>query len=428
MSRKETKDWIARDVIVHAKRYRFPEILIDSADGLYLTDTNRVQYLDFTSGGQTSNLGHKHPAIVEAVTQQIEKTGFASHGWVVNRSRVLLAEELKQLLSKIVPNGKVGYCNTGSDATELSMRLAKLHTKRDLVLCYFGCYHGQPSMGALALNTSPHGRTYGVPQVPGIQYIPYPYCYRCLFDQEYPDCGFACLEYVQYQIDTRVIPADHVAALFIESIQVHGGVVPFPEGYLQKLTEMCRSYGILIIDDEVTTGFGRTGEMFGIDLYKGGADIVYMAKGIASGLSLGAIVSSEEIMSNHKGGGTFSGNPISCAASLANIRTIKEQGLLKHCKEMGTYLRKCLEELTSTHQLIGDIRGSGLLYGVELVHDDKSPAKKETMKAIQNAVKEGLLMFPAGAHQNVLRLCPPLIIERADIDAAIEIISKVIPH
>jgi 4-aminobutyrate aminotransferase len=419
----DNESWVSRDSAALKKSYRFPFLLVDEAEGVYLKGHDGKKYLDFTSGGQTSNLGHKHPAILAAVKEQIECTGFSSMGWVLNDTRILLAEELK----KIVPGksqGHVGFCNTGSDATELSWRLAQDYTERQMVVCHFGCFHGQPSMGALALNTSPHGRKYGAPQVPGLFYVPYPYCYRCLFNQEYPDCNFACLDFVEYQFKTRVIPEEKIAAFFFEPIQVHGGVIPLPDGYLSRLSKICQSRGILLVADEVTTGFGRTGKMFGIEYWDADIDIIYFAKSIASGLSLGAIIANEGIMSNFHGGGTFSGNPIACAASLANIRTIKEQGLLQHCNEMGGYLRTKLSELKPDLCNIGDIRGHGLLIGVELVDKDGKPATKETKQVIDRAAKDGLLMFPAGVLQNVLRLCPPLIIEKDEIDNAVEIIEN----
>jgi 4-aminobutyrate aminotransferase-like enzyme len=419
----DSVSWVNRDKAALSKRYRFPFLMLKEAKGINLKDIDGKIYLDFTSGGQTSNLGHKHPAIISAVKNQLERTGLASLGWALNDTRIELAEEL----IKTVPGqskSRVGYCNTGSDATELSLRLAQDYTEKPMVICHFGCYHGQPSMGALALNTSPHGRKYGVPQVPGIFYVPFPYCYRCQFNQTYPDCNFACLDFIEYQFDSRVIPEEKVAAFFFEPVQVHGGVIPLPDGYLSRLYDICESRGILVVADEVTTGFGRTGKMFGIENWNTDIDIIYFAKSIASGLSLGAIISSEEIMSHFHGGGTFSGNPIACASSLATIQTINEQGLLKHSQEMGTYLRKRLAEFDTSLCNIGDIRGLGLLVGVELVKNNRKPATKETQIVIDRAAKDGLLMFPAGVFQNVLRLCPPLIIEKNEIDTAADIIEK----
>lgn len=423
----EKESWIERDKEACTKRYRFPSLVITESDGITLKDIDGKTYLDFTSGGQTSNLGHKPAEIISAVEQQIQQTGISSLGWTLNPTRIKLAEKLREVVPGSLSQGKVGFCNTGSDATELVMRLAKQHTNRPLVLCYFGCFHGQTSLGSLALNTSPHGRTYGVPDVPGIMYVPYPYCYRCPFGKEYPNCQFECIEFIKYQFETRVIPPEYVAVFFIELIQVHGGVIPLPDGYLEQLANLCKQEGILIAVDEVATGFGRTGKIFALEHWDVDVDILYLAKSIASGLSLGAIIAKQEVMQNFMGGGTYSGNPVACAASLANINVIQERDILENVQEMESYLNKRLKELSARHPIIGDIRGLGLLIGVELVENGKTPAKNQTKIIIDKMAKEGLLMFPAGVYQNVLRLCPPLIIQKDDIDKAIDILERALP-
>jgi 4-aminobutyrate aminotransferase len=416
--------FIRRDSESLERNYRFPFLVVKEADGVYLKDERDKMYLDFTSGGQTANLGHKHPVILEAVKAQMNRTGLAALGWALNDKRVELAEKLIEIVPRTNSAMRVGFCNTGSDATELSLRLAQQYAGKSMVICQFGCYHGQPSMAALAMNTSPHGRRYGVPQIPGIFYVPYPYCYRCLFAQKYPECEFACLQFIEYQFETKVIPEKKVAAFFFEPVQVHGGVIPLPDGYLSRLSEICRSREILLVADEVTTGFGRTGKMFGIEHWDASVDIVYMAKSIASGLSIGAIVANKEIMSNFRGGGTFSGNPLACAASLASIRSIVEQDLLHNCRKMGIHLRKRLEEIAASDSRIGDIRGLGLLIGIELVQKNSEPARTLTKAIIDLAAKSGLLMFPAGVYENVIRLCPPLIAQEEHIDKSTEILAK----
>ncbi|MGY5877222.1 MAG: aminotransferase class III-fold pyridoxal phosphate-dependent enzyme, partial [Candidatus Thorarchaeota archaeon] len=332
----------------------------------------------------------------------------------------------KEIAPGALKDGQVGFCNTGSEAAELSMRLAKQFNERSSIICQFGCFHGQTSMGALALNTTPHGRGYGVPLVPGIYHVPFPYCYRCQFNAEYPECNFKCVEFIEYQIKTRVIPAEQVAAFFIEPIQVHGGVIPMPNGYLTELRRICSEHGILIVADEVTTGFGRTGKMFATEHYDAEIDMMFMAKPMAAGLNLGAIMANSDIMSNFRGGGTFSGNPVACAASLANIETIQQQNILDNVIEMGSYLRKRLDEISESLSIIGDVRGMGLLYGIEIVDDNKQPNMTKTRQIINYAVKSGLLIFPAGVYESVLRLCPPLIIQRFEMDIAIDKLTEAI--
>ncbi|MFW9853595.1 MAG: aspartate aminotransferase family protein [Candidatus Thorarchaeota archaeon] len=417
------ENWTDRDQRACARKYRFPSLIITESDGVYLKDNKGNKYLDFTSGGQTSNLGHGSKTILEAVEQQLHRTGFSSFSWTLNPTRIELAEKLLKLAPGTLSHGKVGFCNTGSDATELVMRMAKQYSKKPLVICYFGCFHGQTSLGSLALNTSPHGRTYGVSEVPGIMHVPYPYCYRCQFGKTYPDCEFECLDFISYQFDTRVIPPESVAVIFIEPVQVHGGVIPLPDGYLDRLAGLCRNHGILLAIDEVTTGIGRTGKMFAIEHWNAQVDFLYLAKSIASGLSLGAIIGNSAVMENFKGGGTFSGNPAACAASLANIEAIQSRELLDNVRKTGMYLVERIREIKDSHPIIGDIRGLGLLIGVELVEDKKKPARNLTKNIIDQMAKMGLLMFPAGVYQNVLRFCPPLITEKTDIDKAIEILE-----
>ncbi|MHA1977788.1 MAG: aspartate aminotransferase family protein [Candidatus Hodarchaeales archaeon] len=421
------ESWIKRDKEVYAKSYRFPSLVITKSEGINLTDIDGKSYLDFTSGGHTCNLGHKPEAVISAVLQQIDQTGLSSIGWTLNPTRIKFAEKLLEVAPGSLSKGRIGLCNTGSDATELVLRLARQYTKKPLALCFFGCFHGQTTLGSLALNTSPHGRKYGVPSIPDIMYVPFPYCYRCPFGKEKSSCNFECIDFIEFQFETRVIPPEYVGVLFIELIQVHGGVIPLPEGYLERLTTLCKQEGILIAVDEVTTGFGRTGRIFALEYWDVDVDILYMAKSIASGLSLGAIIATQEIMENFVGGGTYSGNPVACAASHATISSIQDNGILKNVQKMGEYLEMKLRELSTTHSIIGDVRGRGLLYGVELVERGKQPARDQTRNIIDEMVTKGLLMFPAGVYQNVLRLCPPLIIQKEDIDKSIEILQDVLP-
>lgn len=411
------------------RNYRFPNLIIKEAKGIYLTDTTGKKYLDFTSGGQTSNLGHSPQSVIESVKKQLDLTGLASFGWLPSEIRIQLAEKLKQIAPSYLKNSKVGFCNTGSEATEMTLSLVKQYTHREVVLCSFGCFHGQTSLGALSLNTSPHGRKYGFPNAPGVFFIPYPYCYRCLFNDNYPDCNFKCIDFVRYQFETKVIPPERVAAIFLEPIQVHGGVISLPDGYLEELRKISHEYGILLAIDEVTTGFGRTGKMFAVQKWKTEVDIIYMAKPIAAGLALGAIIANQDIMSNFRGGGTFSGNPVAAAASLANIETIENDNLLEKVKSLGSYFKSRLMDIAETTSTIGDIRGEGFLLGIELIKDkdDKIPNPQLTDSIIQEAAKKRLLLFPAGVYNNVLRICPPLITSKAIIEDSLSILQNIIP-
>ncbi len=414
MSKHDQEYWMEKDETVIKKNYRFPSVVLSNSQGVYVTAVDGTRYVDFTSGGQTCNLGHNHPEIRRAVNEQIELTGFCSHGWMRNATRTKLAEKLLQHLTGKIENPQIGFCISGSDATELVMSLTKERTERHMLLCHFGCYHGSISTDALAMNTSAHTGSY--PQMPGIMYQPFPYCYRCPFGQDPSVCDIACLDFLEYQFETNVIPPEETAAFFIELIQVHGGIIPMPSKYLSRLHKICKREGIQLVVDEVTTGFGRSGNMFAIDYYDIDVNVVYFAKSIANGLPLAAIVANKEIMSGFSGGGTFSGSPISCAAGLASFEILQRKDTLMQAQKVGRYLLERLNEIKTDDPLIGDVRGRGLLIGVEIVEPDKSPAPARTKKVIDHLLRAGVLVFPAGAYQNVLRLCPPLISTEPIVD------------
>jgi 4-aminobutyrate aminotransferase len=419
-----TPDWRLRSKNC-ARILRFPDIVSAECHGVYIKDIDGNVYIDFTAGAHTVNVGHNHPKIIKAVNQQMQRTGTASMNWVANPSRILLAEKLKQIAPGQLKKGQVGFCNTGSDGAEISLRLAQIYTERSRVLCCFGCSHGQTSMGASALNTSPRRRS-GFPLVPGIAYVPFPYCYRCIWGQNNQDCDLHCLNLLEYELDTEVVPPQEVAAFFLEPIQLHGGIVVPPDQYIQRIRKLCDKYGILLIVDEVATGFGRTGKMFGIEHSNVDPDIIYMAKSIAAGLPLGAVIASEAIMADFIGGGTFSGHSVACAAALANIDILQQEKLIENAEKMGRLMMRRLAEMSNRHEFIGDVRGGGLLVGVELVEDrdKKTPAVDATKQFIRKAKRKGLLIFPAGVYDNVLRIYPPLSINEMQVNEALGIMDE----
>lgn len=420
------QDWIRMNRN-RARILRFPNLVLSECRGLHVKDILGKTYMDFTSGAHTCNVGHNHPEIASTIIKQMEKTGSAPMNWVVNPTCIKLAQKIKQIAPSSLKSGKVGFCNTGSDATEISMRLAQIYTKKPWILSFYGCSHGQTSMAASSLNTSPR-RRHGFPIVAGIAYVPFPYCYRCLWGKIPEECDLQCFELLKYKLDTNVIPSAKIAAFFIEPIQLHGGITVPPKRYIQELKELCEKYGILLVSDEVATGFGRTGKMFGIENYNISPDIMYMAKSIAAGLPLGAVIANEDIMTEFIGGGTFSGSSISCAAALANIHIIQKEKLLENAAKSGSYIKEKLHEMSNQHKIIGDVRGKGLLLGVELVKDRirKTPAREETRSFVRKAEQRGLLLFPAGVYENVLRVYPPLSIKKSEIDSAVKIMSEIL--
>jgi len=261
--------------------------------------------------------------------------------------------------------------------------------------------------------------------LPGITHVPYAYCYRCAYNLTHPECDLACVDYIEDVLFARSIPPDEVAAIFVEPVQGEGGYIVPPDGWLAKLRALCDKYGILLVDDEVQSGIARTGKMFAIEHWGVEPDIVCTAKALASGMPLSAMIAREEAMTWPPGahGSTYGGNPVCCAAAQATLDVIEEEGLMENATRMGERLMKNLCDLAEESRLIGDVRGLGLMIGVELVKDKetKARAKKETDQLTLECFKRGLLVLPCGP--NSIRFSPPLIITEAETDTAFEIFS-----
>ncbi|MDO9351972.1 MAG: aminotransferase class III-fold pyridoxal phosphate-dependent enzyme, partial [Deltaproteobacteria bacterium] len=307
------------------------------------------------------------------------------------------------------------------------LKLARYHTKRPRVLAFLGAFHGR-TMGALSLTASKvvHERGFS-PLVPGITHIPYAYCYRCPYHLRYPECEVACVEWIREDLFKQSIPPEEVAAIFVEPIQGEGGYIVPPPEFHQKLYELAKEFGILFVVDEVQTGMGRTGKMMAIEHWGVVPDIIALAKGIASGMPLGATVSQTEVMDWVPGShaSTFGGNPISCQAALTTIELLEEE-LVENSARMGKYIFGRLMEFQKQHEIIGDVRGKGLMIGVELIKDRKTKKKaiEERNAVIQRCFEKGLLILGCG--ENSIRLIPPLIITQRDADTALTILEEVL--
>jgi 4-aminobutyrate aminotransferase len=396
-------------------------------DGLYVKDLDGNRYMNFSY--LSVSLGHKNHRIVEAVKKQLDKTG-VSRIRGPSIPRVELMEKIMEIVPKCLSDGMFEFCNTGSDATEFSMELVRSYTKKQILISFLGGHYGY-SIGALSLIADrSENRRFCHPLVPGVIHVPYPYCYRCLFSQTYPSCGLQCLEYTHYVLDTLAHP-DEVAGIFFEPIQQVAGIIPPPGEYVRKLSKICRENGIILVDDEVATGFGRTGKMFGIEHWGVDPDIMFLGKSFANGISMAGIIARRDIMNKEAEfpvvrGGTFVGNPIACVAAKITIEEIISRDLIKNSSILGKYLLKRLNELKDSHDLIGNVRGKGLLIGVELVKDRKSkePATKKATIVVEKCLKKGLLIGAIGNYGQVLRLTPPLIISKEEAEIAVDIIHK----
>lgn len=400
--------------------------VIKKGRGVWVEDVDSNRFLDFTSGIAVLNTGHCHPEIVKVIKDQAEAFIHMSGTDFYYEVQSNLAHRL----SEITPGPKdkrVFFGNSGAEAIEAALKLARYHTKRPRILAFLGAFHGR-TMGALSLTASKviHEKGFS-PLVPGITHIPYAYCYRCPYHLEYPECGIACVDWIREDLFKRSIPPEEVAAIFVEPIQGEGGYIVPPPEFHPKLYSLTKEFGILFVVDEVQTGMGRTGKMMAIEHWDVVPDIIALAKGIASGMPLGATVSQAEVMDWVAGShaSTFGGNPISCQAAIKTIELL-EKGLIEHGRIMGDYLLGQLQELQKRFELIGEVRGKGLMIGVELVRDRvrKDKAIEERNRIIQACFERGLLILGCG--ENSIRLIPPLIITQRETDLALTILEEVL--
>ncbi|MFQ6053250.1 MAG: aminotransferase class III-fold pyridoxal phosphate-dependent enzyme, partial [Candidatus Bathyarchaeia archaeon] len=294
------------------------------------------------------------------------------------------------------------------------------------IIGFIGSFHGR-TLGALSITASkPYQRGRFSPLLPGVEHVPYPYCYRCPFNLECPDCGFYCVDYIDRYLFHKYVPPEEVAMIIAEPIQGEGGYVMPPRGYFKELKRLCDEHGILFTADEVQSGMGRTGRWFAIEHFDVVPDIVCIAKGIAAGLPLGVTAAREDLMDWTPGShaSTFGGNPLSCAAAQAVIAVIGEERLLENATEQGDYIMERLGEMKEEHPMIGDVRGAGLMIGVELVRDrgTKEPAPKEAADLVMRCFRRGVAIITCGV--STIRIAPPLIITRDLVDRSLEILDE----
>jgi len=399
-------------------------LVAQSAKGLWIRDPDGNSFLDFTAGIAVCATGHCHPEVVQAIKDQSDRLLHMSGTDFYYTSQILLSQKLARLAPG-EGGRKVYFGNSGAEAVEAAFKLARWHTRRELNLAFFGAFHGR-TMGALSLTASKsiQKRHYN-PLVPGITHIPYAYCYRCPYHLCYPTCGTACVQWVEETLFRTTVPPEEVAAIFVEPIQGEGGYIVPPLEFHQHLFRIAQNYGILYVADEVQSGMGRTGKMFAMEHFGVAPDIMTLAKGIASGLPLGAMVARSEIMNWEAGShaSTFGGNPVSCEAALATIKLL-EEGLMTNAVNRGEQLMSGLKEIQKEIECIGDVRGLGLMVGVELVKDRESKERATNWRnqVIQNAFKKGLLLLGAG--ENSIRFSPALTVSNEEIDVCLNIFKE----
>jgi 4-aminobutyrate aminotransferase len=427
---------IERDqAAVAATIYRYTDIAFQRGEGVYLYDFEGRRYLDLVAGIATMNVGHCHPAVVEAICDQARTLihGACHVGYM--EPYVDMLEALRAVAPGDLKNGKGILVNSGSEAVETGIKLARYVTNRSTILAFTDSFHGR-SMGALALtasNTLYRERLSGL--LSGVHHTPYPYCYRCPLKHESPEtivslsgttCGLACLNLVEKALQT-VIPPHDLAGIIVEPIAGEGGYIVPPAGFLQGLREICDRHGALLIADEVQSGLGRTGKMFAIEHWDVVPDVICLAKALGGGLPLGAMLARAELAAAWPPaaqGTTFGGNPIACRAGQATLRVIQEENLMARAVEVGAYIQSRFRETQRKLPVIGDVRGKGLMVGVELINADGGPAVEIVRALIKEVGASGIALTKCGA--STLRFAPPLIITQEQAGEAVDTILEVL--
>jgi 4-aminobutyrate aminotransferase len=399
-------------------------LVAERGEGLWIQDVDGNRFLDFTAGIAVNATGHCHPKVVQAIKDQADRLLHMSGTDFYYTAQIALAEKLASLAPGEGTN-RVYFGNSGAEAVEAAFKLARWHTKRELNIAFFGAFHGR-TMGALSLTASKTvQKKHYNPLVPGITHIPYAYCYRCAYNLTYPQCHLYCVQWVEDTLFRTTVPAEEVAAIFVEPIQGEGGYIVPPPEFHKAFYAIAKKYGILYVTDEVQSGMGRTGKMFAIEHFGVAPDIMALAKGIASGMPLGAMVAPANIMDWEAGShaSTFGGNPLSCRAAMATIELL-EGSLMANAAVQGERLLDSLRDMQQRFECMGDVRGKGLMVGVELVKDrqSKAPAADWRGRIIQRAFEKGLLILGCG--QNSIRFCPSLTVSAEEIDVGLSIFEE----
>lgn len=416
----------AKRVLEGDERYISPSytrsypLVAKEGHGVVVTDVDGNEFLDFSSGIAVTSTGHCHPTVVAAIQKQAGELIHMSGTDFYYESLVTLAQRLSKIAPMPGPH-RVYYGNSGAEAIECALKLARYHTGRQNIIAFYGAFHGR-TMGALSLTASkPQQRRRFAPLVPGVTHVPFPDVYRN-GEQD----GLACARFIEDKLFKTTLPPEEVAAIFVEPVQGEGGYVPAPKVFMQELRQICDRHGILLVADEIQSGAGRTGKWWAVEHTGVHPDMVCMAKGIASGMPLSVTLTKAEIMDWVPGShaSTFGGNPVCMAAALATLNVIEGEGLLRNTEEVGGHMLRRMADWPKKHRLVGDVRGRGLMIGLELVADQqtKQPAPAARDRIVELAFERGILFLGCGP--NTIRIAPPLITTKEQTDVAMDVLEE----
>jgi 4-aminobutyrate aminotransferase len=396
---------------------RYTPIVAERAEGAIIYDRDGSRYLDFTCGIGVTNTGHCHPRVVQAIQAQAARLLHGQVNIVFHPPLLELVQELRA----VVPGGLdcFFFSNSGAEAVEGAVKLARHATGRPNVIVFQGSFHGRTAL-TMALTTSKTVYRAGYqPLPPGVFVAPYPYVYRYGWSPE--ETVSFCLRELEFLLETQTAPWE-TAAMLVEPVLGEGGYVVPPRGFIKGLRRICDEHGILLIADEIQSGFGRTGRWFGIEHFDIAPDVVTIAKGLASGLPLSGVAARRELMERWiagSHGGTYGGNAVACAAAVATIRAIREEGLLENAQRMGARIMDGLRALQAEFPVIGDVRGLGLMIGAEFTAPDRTPATGLVKAVVNGCLKRHLMLLTCGPWGNTIRWIPPLVVTQEQVEEAL---------
>ena len=427
----------AKRVLANDQKYISPSytrsypLVAKSGRGIVITDVDGNEFYDFSAGIAVTSTGHCHPHVVAAMQKQAGELIHMSGTDFYYENMVELAERLSKIAPMPGPH-KIYYGNSGADAIECALKLARYHTKRQNIIAFFGAFHGR-TMGALSLTASkPQQRRRFAPLMPGVTHVRYPDVYRGCSGgpQDAEAFAIGCASFIEEKLFKTTLAPEEVAAIFVEPVQGEGGYVVAPTIFMQELRRICDRHGILLVLDEVQSGVGRTGKWWAVEHTGVEPDMICIAKGIASGMPLGVTLTRSEIMDWVPGShaSTFGGNPVCVAAALATLEVIEKENLLEHSAEVGAHMMKRMAEWPTRLKLVGDVRGRGLMIGVDIVKDKttKEHGAAERDLIIERAFEHGVLFLGCGP--STIRLCPPLVVTEEEADVALEVLEECIQH
>jgi len=408
---------------------QFIPAMVAEAKGVIVRDVEGREFLDFSGGIGVLNVGHCPDEVVEAIRDQAGKYLHTCFMVQMYEPYLALAQELNELVSQNTPM-KTMFVNSGAEAVENAVKIARYYTKRPGIICFENAFHGRTAM-TMSLTSKVKNYKFGFwPFMPEVYRAPYAYCYRCSYGLKYPSCGIYCAEFIQEKFFDLYAAAESIAAIIVEPVQGEGGFIVPPKEYLPKLAKICRDNGIVFIVDEVQTGFARTGKMFAFEHSGVEPDILVTAKSLAAGMPLGGVTGKAQIMDsvdNAGVGGTFGGNPVCCQAGLAVLKILKEKKLVKRANEVGKKVTDKFQSFYKKYPFVGDVRGLGAMNGMEIVVDRKSrkPNGDLAKRIVRRCYEKGLIMLTAGGYGNVIRHLVPLVVTDEQLDRGLKLLEEV---